>query len=412
MRILHVNKFLYRRGGAEAYMEDVAQLQQDAGHDVAFFGMAHPENVHLEWAQQFPSYLELDPPPQRLGDRGRAAARMLWSSSARHGIGEVLDRFRPDVVHFHNIYHQLSPSVIGPAKASGAVTVLTVHDYKLACPSYLMLDKGTVCEACLGGHFSHAVRRRCKDGSLVGSALLALELSVHTAFRLYGGIDVFLCPSRFMLAKMTEAGVFPDRLRVLHNFIDVSALPVKQAPGGPIVYASRLSEEKGVDVLVNAMASLARDVRLEVAGDGPQREALEGLAERVAPGRVTFHGRIAKPDVARLVARAGVVAAPSRCYENQPLAVLEAFGAGVPVVGSNLGGIAELVRPGETGELAEPGDATGLARAIAAVLDDPKSAMDMGMRARALVTSDYSPLAHLTALNEVYSAARPADHPS
>src|SRR5437870_3534328 len=112
MRILHVNKFLYRRGGAESYMESVAELQEAAGHQVAFFGMSHPANEPQPYASRFPSYVEFEPPPPTLVGRGRAFGRMLWSPSARRGMDAVVGDFRPDVVHLHNVYHHLSPSVL------------------------------------------------------------------------------------------------------------------------------------------------------------------------------------------------------------------------------------------------------------------------------------------------------------
>src|SRR5262245_21492724 len=117
MRILHVNKFLYRRGGAEAYMQDLAALQAAAGHDVEFFGMTHPENDRCTYERFFPSYIELEPPPPALGAKLRAAARMVWSRESQRGMAETLDAYRPDVVHLHNVYHQLSPSVLQPVKA-------------------------------------------------------------------------------------------------------------------------------------------------------------------------------------------------------------------------------------------------------------------------------------------------------
>ena len=140
MRILHVNKFLYRRGGAEAYMEDLADLQVAAGHTVSFFGMAHPLNTHLEYASHYPRDIEFEPPPAQLSERVRGVARMLYSTSASKGMDAVLSEFRPDVVHLHNIYHQLSPSVLRPIARRRIPAVMTLHDYKLACPTYRFLD--------------------------------------------------------------------------------------------------------------------------------------------------------------------------------------------------------------------------------------------------------------------------------
>src|SRR5688572_26689944 len=119
MRILHVNKFLYRRGGAEGYMQDVADLQRLAGHEIEFFGMDHPDNDPMSHSDLFPSYLEFESAPPDLMGRIRGAGRMVWSTSARRGMAAVLDRFQPDVVHLHNVYHQLSPSILHAIAKSG-----------------------------------------------------------------------------------------------------------------------------------------------------------------------------------------------------------------------------------------------------------------------------------------------------
>jgi hypothetical protein len=128
VRILHVNKFLYRRGGAEGYLLDLAGLQVAAGHEVEFFGMRHPQNPAYRYEHLFPGHVELEPPPPGPA-RVAAAARMLWSPAARRGMDAVVRAFQPDVVHLHNIYHQLSPSVLRPLAELGVPAVMTLHDY-------------------------------------------------------------------------------------------------------------------------------------------------------------------------------------------------------------------------------------------------------------------------------------------
>src|SRR5437763_11163179 len=148
VKILHVNKFLYRRGGAEAYLFDLAEMQRRQGHVGRFFAMAHPENERSELESLFPSHVEFAPPPASALGKIKAVGRMLYSPSARQGMEAALASVQPDVVHLHNIYHQLSPSVLRPLQ--GIPAVMTLHDYKLACPTYLFLDHGRLCEACLG----------------------------------------------------------------------------------------------------------------------------------------------------------------------------------------------------------------------------------------------------------------------
>lgn len=407
MRILHINKYLYRRGGVEGYMEDLAELQRAAGHNVALWGMDHPENTHLELQRTFAPYVELGDPPCGTIARAKAVANMIWSRVARRALRGAIAAFRPDVAHLHGIYHQLTPSILGPLAAAGVPTVMTVHDYKLVCPTYLFYAHGTTCEACIPHKYWHAPIRRCRDGSVLASGAMALESAVHSAMQSYRHVSAFICPSNFLANKMKQGRVFPDRLHVLRHFADVEAIQPKPRPGGDIVIAGRLSQEKGVDIAIRAMSALPPEYKLQVMGDGPERSQLEALASETAPGRVTFFGRLAKKELHARLREGRVALVPSRCYENQPLAVLEAFANGVPVVASDIGGISELVRPGVDGELVPPDDPFALAAAISHIASDPTLAYSMGEQARQRIATEFSPALHVSHLTALYANRRP-----
>jgi glycosyltransferase involved in cell wall biosynthesis len=405
MKILHVNKFLYRRGGAEAYMLDLASLQRGQGHEVEHFAMQHPDNEPSRFERWFPSRVDFEPPPATLGGKVRGAGRLLWSTSAASGIRRVVETFGPDLVHLHNIYHQLSPSVLRPLAEAGIPAVMTLHDYKLACPTYRFLDHGRICEACIPRRFWSPALRRCNGGSLSASALNGLELTLHTVTGAYAPVRRFLCPSRFMEAKMRAGRVYPDRLRWIPNFTDVAGVAPKDEPGGDVVYAGRLSDEKGVDVLIDA-AAVDPKIVVEVLGDGPSRAALERrAAEAGVAGRVRFHGRLSQAALRDRLRSAAVVAVPSRWYENMPLTVLEAFAAGVPVVASGLGGLPELITQDVDGLVVPPDDAPALAGALHRMLDDPERAFSMGTAARRKAEVTFSPERHMERLDEVYRDA-------
>jgi glycosyltransferase involved in cell wall biosynthesis len=365
--------------------------------------MAHPMNQPSRFDGYFPDYVEFEPPPASLHGKLRAAGRLMYSPAARAGIESVLEEFRPDVVHLHNIYHQLSPSVLRPIRKEGIPAVMTLHDYKLACPTYLFLANGELCEACLGGHFYQAILKRCKDRSLAASTLNAVELSFHTVTKAYSPVHLFVCPSRFIMSKMNEARVFPERLRWVPNFVATSLAETKRDLGGGVLYAGRLSQEKGVDVLIQAVAQLG--ARLDIVGDGPQRPALQALGEHLGAKDIHFHGHLSKDDVYRFLRSAAVSVLPSRCNENQPLLVLESFACGVPVVGTNLGGIPELIRPGVDGDLVAPNAPEELADRLESILSDPRRAYEMGRAGREKVEQEFSPTRHLQRLDETYDEA-------
>ena len=405
MRILHVNKYLHRRGGAETYMLEVAGRQRAAGHEVAFMAMQHPENQPSEYAGAFPPLMELAPPPRAFGARLRTAAEIVYRPSARRGMEEVLGAFAPDVVHLHNIYHQLSPSILRPLAAGDVPAVMTLHDYKLACPTYRLLHEGQVCEACLPGRFHHAALRRCNGGSVTGSVLVAVESAIHHRTGAYDPVDRLICPSRFMLETMSRAGQVPDRLVHVPHFCDLDAHEPATRPGRGIAFVGRLSPEKGVDVLLEAMASTPPDVRLRIAGDGPALPALRHhAAQRGLEARVDFLGHLDPRGIGELMRSTTALVVPSRWHENQPMVILEARACARPVIGSDLGGISELVRPGVDGLLVPHDDPAALAEAIVEVTRDPGRSHEWGRQGR-LAASSLTPERHLQRLDVVYAEA-------
>ncbi|MGH3504503.1 MAG: glycosyltransferase [Nocardioidaceae bacterium] len=385
-----MNRFVQPVGGAESYMFSLAALQRAAGHEVETFGVAPYGSTAARYSAEFPKDIE------RRGSRPekiRALGRMMWSTTARRGIRQVLVDFRPDVVHAHNVYHELSPSVLGPVAERNVPCVMTLHDYKLACPSQEMLAHGKLCDACLPGRYWQAVRVRCKDDSLAASAAVASEAYLHRGLGSYDVVSRFLCPSRFLADTMARARVYPERLRVVPHFIDAAQITAKSSPGHLFVYAGRLVASKGVDVLLDAIAHVPK-ARLVIAGEGPDGDKLRKQAAQLSLDRVSFLGHISRHEFLKLLLRARALVVPSRWYENQPMAVLEAQSVGVPVIASRLGGLSELVQDSVTGFLTAPGDCLSLASRARRLADDPIEAMRMGRTGRESVLLHFNPTDH------------------
>lgn len=404
MRILHVDKFLRRNGGAAVYMLDLARRQADAGHTVEFFSMQDERNLPATYTELFPPFVSLEPPPPGVKGRATAAGRMIWSLSAARGMSEVVRRFRPDIVHLHNVYHQLSPSILRPLARAGVPAVMTAHDYKLVCPTYRLLSNGVLCDACVGGKVWEATRRRCQGGSRGASAVLTVESGLHRITRAYGPVGRFIAPSRFLADQLRRGGVFPDRVRQLNNYVDAAALTPRADAGDGFVSIGRLSAEKGVDTVIRAIGRLPAST-LTVAGDGPQRAELEALADEVAPGRVRFAGHVSAVEVAELNRSARAAVAVARWHENMPLSVLETMGAAVPLVVSGLGGLPELVDDGVNGLVVPHDDPEALAVALGRLLDDPAASVAMGAAARAKMLEHFGVDGHVARLFELYAEA-------
>lgn len=409
MRILHVNKFLRVVGGAETYMLSVAELQRERGNDVAFFGLENQQNDVAVGAGQSVQYLAKERALDNIDIPARAkasnAAAMVWNLNAQRAMTRTLDEFEPDVVHLHNIYHQLSPSILRPLKKKSIPTVMTVHDYKLICPSYKLLADGQVCERCLDGHFRSAVMQKCQSGSRLQSSLLALESRLHRTLQAYDPVGLFLCPSRFMMGKLAEANVFADRLRHIPNFVASAEAAHPEEESRPIIlFVGRLSHEKGVDVLVEAANLLQGNADVVIIGDGPEQGALQELV-RASGSSARLIGRKTPAEVRQWLRRASALVVPSRWHENQPISILEALSQKVPVIATNLGGLGELVVDGQTGLTVPPDDAVALANAIDHLASSSEIVADMGERGMALVEQEHSTIVHEQRLLTLYSEA-------
>jgi len=400
VRVLLVNKFLYGRGGAEYSTLATGRLLERHGHEVIYWGMAHPENPPYMHADCFAPHVDYDAvrgPWEKL----RAAGGVVWSRAARRGMERLLDRVRPDVAHLNNIAHQLSPSFLGVLKRRGVPMVMTLRDYKLVCPSYAMLGPDGPCDRCAGGRYRHCLWRRCTKGSYLRSLVNVVEMTVHHKWLgVYDQVDAFISPSRFLAGRMRAMG-FERPIVWLPNFVDVEALePCYESDGRTVVYFGRLSAEKGLDVLLDAVRGL--DVTVWVVGAGPLEGALRRRIAAEGLDQVRLCGHLNGVDLWERVRRATTVVLPSICYENNPRCILEGFALGKPAIASRIGGIGELVEPGRTGWLFEPGDAEGLRSAIEGMLSHPEAAERMGRAARVLAERTYGPGVHYERLMAVY----------
>jgi glycosyltransferase involved in cell wall biosynthesis len=400
MKILMVNNYLYWRGGSEKVMfEEMAGLAE-RGHEVACFSARHPQNEPSSLGHLFPEVLDFQtqPLPVRIGNWYSVIA----NSRVKRAFSAALDLVRPDVVHFHNIYGRLTPVVAVAARERGIPSVMTAHDYKLVCPTYLRLSDGRPCDACSYRHQLPVFFRRCHDGNRITSIVYGVEAAVNAWRGVYDGIDAIVCPSRFMQQSLSEGGVGGARLRFVPNSTPLAAAAPASAAKPYLLYSGRLSREKGVGCLIRAMEGL--DVDLLVAGDGPEAAMLRRLAARTKqPPRVHFLGHCDRATLQQILAGALLVVVPSEWYENAPMSVLEAFAAGKPVVAAAIGGIPELVRPGETGALFPPGDTARLQEAIQSLLSSPATVARLGEKARQMMKDRFIPDVHMRELLKVYA---------
>jgi glycosyltransferase involved in cell wall biosynthesis len=398
--LLSVNNYYYRRGGAESVFLEHNRLFERRGWLVVPFAMRHPSNLPSDWSGHFVDEIEFGADYSLL-QKLRRLPRVIYSREARTKLRRLLTEARPHVCHAHNIYHHISPSILGLLKAHGVPTVLTLHDLKVACPAYTMLTHDGICERCRGGRLHNVLVHRCIKGSAALSAVVFLEAVVHRligSYRRY--VDLFAVPSRFYIDKLVEWGMPEGMFRHIPNFVEADRYEPRFDAGKDIVYFGRLAREKGLRTLISA-AAMAR-CKLVLAGTGTELGALTRLASQIGAD-VTFPGHLSGSALHEAVRNARAVVLPSEWYENAPMSVLEAYALGKPVIGADIGGIPELVRAGDTGLHFRSGDASALADALRRISNMSDSHVaEMGRSGRRWVETEFTADTYASRVLESY----------
>ncbi len=401
MQVAIVNNYLYMRGGSERVMFDEARWVEGTGGKVAYFGQSNAANGEFPHADLFPEatdYEALSGPGKLIG-----ALHVIRNRRTGGRFAEFLGRVRPDVVHCHNIYGGLTTAIIEECRSAGVPSVLTLHDYKLACPSYLMLNHGEICHRCVGGRFYHCVRTGCHKNSRSVSLISTLEAYYNEIFGKYRKTDYLITPSRFMMKRMLEHGLPAKKLLCIPNGFDPTQYTSTTDDRGYLLYLGRLSREKGIHNLIKAVADTSVPTR--IAGAGPEYDQLTEFASVHGGENITFDGYRTGPDLVKLMQGAMFIVVPSEWYENASMTVLEAMAYGKPVIASRIGGIPEQVVDGETGLLFEPGNVTELRHAIQRLAADKSLRIAMGKAGRERLEARFSLDRHCTSLQKVYRAA-------
>lgn len=367
MKILLVHNDYGKYSGEEAVVDKMAAMLRSHGHSVSFFRLSSSDRRDSLLGQV----------------EGFACG--LYSPAGVHGLRRALHRERPDVVNVHNLYPFISPAALFECRRAGVPVVMTVHNFRLLCPTGLFMRGGKPCELCLTrGNEWPCVRHNCEH-TLVKSVGYAARNAVARLTRAYRKcVTAYACITDFQRQKLTAAGFDPERLFVIPNGMDA---PERYAPafGRYVVYVGRLSEEKGFDLLVD-VARRRPEIEFRLAG------ALRDGCEENVPRNVRLLGHLSKDDLGAFLRDARFVVLPSRCYEGFPMTILEAAAYGKPVVGPDHGGFTEIIGHGDDaiGRLFRPGDVSDLEEKIIELWNDPASTMRLGQKAFEKLRVKYS----------------------
>lgn len=378
MKILVAHNAYQHRGGEDAVVDAELTLLRRHGHDVELY------RLHNDALNNMP--------------RATAAITTVWSQPAARDVEDACMRFHPDVIHVHNTFPLISPSLYWAANRLGVPVVQTLHNFRLLCPQAIFLREGRICEDCIGKLPWRAVTRKCYRSSALQSAVITGMLATHRLIGTYRErVTRYIALNKFARAKYIEGGLPAALFRIKPNFVPSSCEPDWSGRSGGM-YVGRLSSEKGLDVLAGAVRSMP-DAEIDVIGSGP----LETLAKEAFGDR--YLGFRPLDDIMARMGRARFLVLPSICYENSPRTIVEAFSCGLPVIASRLGALPDIVRDGVTGLLFNPGDPIDLASKIAWANAHPEQMKRMGQAARAEYEAEYTPERNYEILMDIYQDA-------
>lgn len=386
--VLLVHERYRQRAGEDAVFDAELALLQERGH--------HVESLIVD--------NDAIPDDPDVAEKVRLGLETVWSYRAAALIRRRLDDRPVDIVHVHNSFPLLSPSIYGAARQSGAAVVQTIHNYRPLCPAATLFRDGKPCEDCVGRLLPvPAVVHGCYRGSRLQTLPVALMLTTNRVLRTSRHVDAFIALTDFAARKLAEGGLPGDRIHVKPNFISPDP-GVGAESGDGFLFVGRLAAEKGIGTVIDAAPLVDPGITVRIAGDGPEADRLAAAADH-HPGLRPL-GRLTKEEVLRELQRCRAVVFPSLWYEGLPMVILEAFASGVPVIAARIGAAATLVRDGETGLTYDPDDAAGLAERLSWAQRHADEMAVLGRSARARYLADFTAEASLRRLLEIYRIAR------
>lgn len=399
MKVLSVNKFYYIKGGSETYFFSLNNMLKRDGIEVIPFSMKDDKNFKCEYSDFFVNNVEYN--NMKLKEKIKNALKIPYSFESEMKIKKLIELTNPDIAHLHIFQHQITPSVIHEIKRHNIKIVNTIHDLKVICPNYKMLNNKGICEECKGGKYYNCVKNKCMKNSRLNSMVAMNEAYINKFIKSYEYVDKFICPSKFYMKKLNEFGIDKNKLVYVPNFIDESEYKYDTQEENYFLYVGRLIEEKGIDMLIEAMKNVAEST-LVIVGTGPLEEEIHEKINNYNIKNIKMIGFLNKEKVRELLYKCRFVVIPSIWYENCPMAVLEAMACGKPVIGSNLGGIPELVINNINGLIFKNNSITDLADKINELNGNKDMRMQMGKMGREMIENIYNKKKHVEKIKEIY----------
>ncbi len=383
LKIVAVHNRYQQRGGEDEVFEAEAQLLSD--HGCAVRMITEPASN-----------------PQGLKQKFDVALNSIWSKRSHTQFGEILREEKPDVVHVHNFFPAISPSLYYACREAEVPVVQTIHNYRLICPAATFYRDGHVCEECLDRGPWQGVRYGCYRNSRLGTAALAAMIQTHRSRNTWTEmVDCYVTLTEFAREKMISGGLPAEKVVVKPNFM-LKDPGRRTTRGEYALFVGRLADLKGIPTMLAAWQRLAEPVPLVIAGDGPFRLQMESEIARQGLTNILYRGRLSRQDTLDAMKNARFLVFPSEWYEGFPMTIVEAFACGLPVICSRLGSMQEIVTDGLTGVHFNSGDADDLAAKVQWAWNHAPETDAMGCAARREFETRYTAARNYEMLVDIY----------
>jgi glycosyltransferase involved in cell wall biosynthesis len=388
MNILVIHNLYQQPGGEDVVVDQETRLLQRNGHNVTVYRRSNEELSHLSLRE-------------RLG----LIKRIVSASDSKLAIRRLIRELHPDLVHVHNTFLMVSPSVYEACHEEDVPVVQTLHNFRLLCPAATFFRDDGPCEDCVTHNLWHSVRHACYRDSRVISGAVAFMLQAHRSRQTWDRkIDSYIAISGFLREKFVKAGFPANKITVKPNFVDPD--PGRRTHlGDHALFVGRLTPEKGLWTLVEAWERLPSAVRLVIVGDGPMRPQLQAEVARKGLTNIHFASRLRREETYDALKKAAFLIVPSTWYETFGLVVAEAFACGTPVLGSRIGALREMVEDQVTGLHFAPGDPDDVAKKVAWASEHAPEMAAMGKAARRAYEGRYTADANYPLLMNIYASA-------
>jgi glycosyltransferase involved in cell wall biosynthesis len=393
MKIAVVHNTYQQPGGEDVVVAAETELLQSRGHTVVRYSRSNDELAGLSRSGQLLTVRDL-----------------VYSDRSKQEFRRLLRAERPDVVHVHNTFMRISPSIFDACRDERVPAVQTLHNYRLLCPGWSLSRNGKVCEDCMTHSLWRGVWHGCYRQSMLMTAAVALMLKTHRARGTWNdAVNGYIALTNFARKKFVQGGLSEHNVHVKPNFL-VDDPGERLSPGRSVLFVGRLAPEKGVKVLLDAWRKIRTSAPLVIMGDGPERASLEAACNSADMPNVTFAGRRSRPEIFEAMKHAALVVVPSTWYEGFPMTVVEAFACGTPVLCSDIGGLPEIVKDGRSGLHFRSGDSADLAEKLQVLLGDPKQLAAMGRAARFEFETKYTAETNYLQLMRIYETSISSSH--